>query len=101
MANKINSYRNIVYTLELDWTFPTNNSWGGSAGIQCSIMISVNTASLFLPSFIPIIYISPYDVLGTKNNSEYDRKNSLDFVDLVKSMREWGESRNLSNLNKI
>lgn len=62
LLNKINSFRNIIYPLELDLKFPTNSCWGqsGGVGFQCKIIIPVNLAGSFIHSFV---YSSDMDKL--------------------------------------
>lgn len=100
LSNKINSFRNIIYPLELDLKFPTNSCWGqgGRVGFQCKI-IPVNLAGSFIPSFIPITCISSCDMFGTKDTlaSMTHTKNSPHFVDLIGPTSRWGENRNSAN----
>lgn len=91
LSNKINSFRNIIYPLELDLKFATNNFWSRvvGVGIQCEMIISVNLANSFIPYFIYPNYIHKllWYVWHKGCITEYDRKNRPNFLDLMGTTR--------------
>lgn len=108
ISNKTNSFRHIIYPLELDLKFLTNRCWDGSGdvGVQCTsgIVFCVNSADSFIYSFVYSNYIHKplWCAWHKRDTSNYNRKSSPDFTDLVESMRGWGESRHsTSNFNEI